>query len=175
MGDKIKVGYNGEVLEISPKQITVLTTKKIEWFKQTISLTGWTEDVDRDYDYGVINIDGTFPSTIGSFGYGVATSSNFSGKFSRITGYPADSSGVDSTKPLYTQWYHSGTTQLPLLNSRLVLYEADTSEGQSGSPVYIPNENIAHAIYTGVYNSSLNRCTRITDSVFSNIRSWASR
>lgn len=143
--------------------------------KNLYSVTGWTKDEDRDYDYGVINIDGTFPSTIGSFGYGVATSSNFSGKFARITGYPADRSGVDSTKPLYTQWYHSGTTQLPLLNSRLVLYDADTSGGQSGSPVYIPSENIARAIHTGVYSSSLNRGTRITDSVFANIQSWASK
>lgn len=30
VGDKIKVGYNGEVLEISPKQITVITIEKIE-------------------------------------------------------------------------------------------------------------------------------------------------
>ena len=59
----------------------------------------------RYYDYGAIHINGTFPSTIGTFGYGVATSSNFKGTFARITCYPADRQEpdyIDIDKPLYT-------------------------------------------------------------------------
>ena len=66
---------------------------------QFYSPVGWTRDNDHDYDYGVININGSFPSSIGSFGYGVATRSNFNGKFARITGYPADPR-YDTDKPL---------------------------------------------------------------------------
>lgn len=137
------------------------------------SVTGWTKYSDRNYDYAVINISGTFPSTIGTFGYGVATNSNFGGEFARITGYPADRDNLDATKPLYTQWYHSGTIKLPLLNSRAVYYYADTTKGQSGSPVYIPGENIARAIHTSEHTDNLNRGTRITNTVFANIQNWA--
>lgn len=139
------------------------------------SVTGWTEHSDRNYDYAVINISGTFPSTIGTFGYGVATNSNFGGEFARVTGYPADRDDLDANKPLYTQWYHSGTIKLPLLNSRAVYYTADTSRGQSGSPVYIPGENIARAIHTSEHKDNLNRGTRITKTVFANIQNWAAQ
>ncbi|MET3657800.1 trypsin-like serine peptidase [Sporosarcina psychrophila] len=134
---------------------------------------GWTRDRDVDYDYGVININGTFPSSIGTFGYGVATSSNFSGKFARMTGYPADPY-YDYDKPLYTQWYHSGTIDFPLIFPRRVLYDADASGGQSGSPIYIPSENIARAIHSG-WQGSVNRGTRITQEVYNNIRDWSAR
>lgn len=136
------------------------------------STTGWTRDADSDYDYGIININGTFPSSIGTFGYGVATTSNFSGRFARILGYPADPK-LDTDKPLYTQWYHSGTTDLL---TRKVLYDADTSSGQSGAPVYITNENIARAIHTGsAPSSNANRGTRITQAVFDNLQDWSAR
>ena len=134
------------------------------------SVKGWTNDKNYDYDYGLINISGTFPSTIGRFGYGVANTSNFDGKFARITGYPADPI-IDADKPLYTQWYHSGTVDL---TTRKAFYDADTTGGQSGSPVYIPSENIARAIHSG-YENGKNRGTRITQEVYDNLRDWASR
>ena len=61
------------------------------------------------------------------------------------------------------------------MNSRLVTYAADTSGGQSGAPVYIPSENIARAIHTGVYDNDKNRGTRITSEVYANIQSWAAK
>lgn len=134
------------------------------------SVNGWTVNGNLDSDYGLINISGTFPSTIGSFGYGVATTANFDGKFARITGYPA-SPTIDANKPLYTQWYHSGTVDL---STRRAFYDADTSGGQSGAPVYIPAENIARAIHSGSEGNT-NRGTRITQDVFNNLRDWASR
>lgn len=139
-----------------------------------IAPTGWTKDRNINYDYGVININGTFPSSIGSFGYGVATTSNFSNEFARVTGYPAHPVD-DAGKPLYTQWYHSGTIDLPLTAPRKVYYAADTSGGQSGSPVYIPGQNIARAIHSGPHNNNTNRGTRITQTVFDNIRDWSAR
>lgn len=134
------------------------------------SVVGWTDNESRSYDYGAIKIDGTFTSTLGHFGYGVAND-NIQDEFARITGYPADPI-VDNDKPLYTQWYHSSDVDL---TERFAFYAADTSGGQSGSPVYLPGENIARAIHTGGQDlrDGHNRGTRITSGVYSNLDNWA--
>ncbi|HWJ79129.1 MAG TPA: serine protease [Niallia sp.] len=131
------------------------------------SVKGFTENEVESNDYGAIKISGSFPASIGSFGYGVATESNFGGEFARVTGYP-----TDANKPLYTQWMHSGTIDLSILG--FAFHDADTTGGQSGSPMYLKENNIARAIHTGD-GKPKNVGVRITSGVFENLQLWANQ
>ena len=141
-----------------------------------LSVTGWTQDANPLFDYGVIQLDecgvdppGIYAGTMGllvhefSLDWVTAT----------IIGYPAEA------EPANTQWWHSG--QIIESQSRQLLYEIDTTPGQSGSPVYVTLNSMhqcqnwcALAIHTwGPYGAyELNRGTRITEPVLANYINW---
>lgn len=81
------------------------------------------------------------------------------------SGYPAD-------KRIGTQWFNSG--RIAEIGPRVVECGLDTDEGQSGSPIFMRNENservvVAVHAYGG---DSVNRGIRITDDVFDLFTSW---
>lgn len=123
---------------------------------QFMSFDDWIENRDRNFDMGVIILpeDCPFGKKVGWFGCKTfLDEKEYMGKIFNISGYPGEKGGRE-------QWKMSGEgeSQGPLLK-----YDIDTTGGQSGSPVWIVNDNKYYVI--GVHtmgNSSLgNFATRI--------------
>lgn len=123
---------------------------------QFMSFDDWIENRDRNFDMGVIILpeDCPFGKKVGWFGCKTfLDEKEYMGKTFNISGYPGEKGGRE-------QWKMSGEgeSQGPLLK-----YDIDTTGGQSGSPVWIVNDNKYYVI--GVHtmgNSSLgNFATRI--------------
>lgn len=131
------------------------------------SVRGWTEDADRDFDYGAILLpeDCTLGEELGWFGLEVREDNAFTNLTINISGYPGD-------KPSGTQWFHANV--VTDVRQHFVTYEVDTAGGQSGAPVWVfkpGSGRFGVGIHT---NGSLsgNSATRITDDVFDNITAW---
>lgn len=130
------------------------------------SVSGWVNNGDPNYDYGAIKLDRAIGNTTGWFGYRYSTTS-LDGTRQNISGYPGD-------KTYGTQWQHAD--QIRQTASMRLYYQNDTYGGQSGSPVYEPNNSscggpcglAVHAYGGSTYNSG----TRITQAVFNNFNTW---
>lgn len=130
------------------------------------SVTGWTNSGDPNYDYGAIKLDRAIGNTTGWFGYRYTTAS-LTGTAENISGYPGD-------KTYGTQWQHAD--QIRQTSTLRLYYQNDTYGGQSGSPVYEPNNSscggpcglAVHAYGGSTYNSG----TRITQAVYNNFNTW---
>lgn len=137
----------------------------IPW-SYAITVTGWTNNHDRNYDYAMIVLAENIGYTTGymSYGYDNNLCSNC---IVNINGYPGD-------KPFGTMW-HSNCPLTGLTTYRLY-YECDTYHGQSGSGVYMywtPDTRIIYGIHAyGVDFTGDNGATRINSSVFNNFQSW---
>lgn len=136
------------------------------------SVTGWTVDGDRDYDYGAILLPDTrrLGDELGWFGYTVRPDNYFPGIDLNLAGYPGDGgpAGIDGT-----QWQDH--RQVKQVNARQITYEIDTYGGQSGAPVWettTDGSRYGVAIHTWGTSTS-NGATRITSDVFDNILAWA--
>lgn len=129
------------------------------------SVVGWTRSGHRNHDYGAIVLPRgcAFPR-LGAFGFAALPDDTLGRLWLNLSGYPGD-------KPAGTQWFHSRTARS--VTPRTLVYEIDTAGGQSGAPVwrYADGQRHAVAIHT---NGSLsgNSATRISRSVFDNLRTW---
>jgi len=130
------------------------------------SVTGWTQNRDRNYDYGAIKLNCTVGNTTGWFGYRW-TSSSLTGQATYIAGYPGD-------KTYATMWRHDD--QVRITQTYRLYYANDTAGGQSGSPVWNGGASCSPcgiAIHAyGVDGTGYNGGTRITESVFNNLTTW---
>ncbi|MQA62661.1 MAG: trypsin-like serine protease [Actinophytocola sp.] len=128
------------------------------------SVTGWTGSGNHNYDYGAIILPTTLGSTVGWFGYSVASDSQLNGSVVNISGYPGD-------KPAGTQWYHSN--RVTSVNSTKVYYSVDTMGGQSGSAVYHLRDGSRYAVAVHAYGgATANSGTRVNREVFDNLSRW---
>lgn len=140
---------------------------KIGW-KRAISVKGWTEKHKRNYDYAMIVLKEDIGNRIGWMGYGWKKPLP---KYNvNINGYPAD-------KSFGTMWH--AFCKLRIIRTRRLYYACDTFGGMSGSAVYVYfKSNSKRTIYGihayGVDSTSYNGATRITKSVFSNLKRWKS-
>ncbi len=132
------------------------------------SVTGWTRDKGRNFDYGAIILPANcrLGARTGYFGYAYMSDNSLKNKYLNLSGYPGD-------KPSGTQWFHS--RRVKGVTDRTITYEIDTAGGQSGSPVwYINNGNrYAAGIHTNGHSSG-NSATRIVKAVYDNIKYWKS-
>ncbi len=130
------------------------------------SVTGWTQNRDRNYDYGAIKLNCTVGNSTGWFGYRW-TSSSLTGQASYIAGYPGD-------KSYGTMWRHNDSIRIT--QTYRLYYANDTYGGQSGSPVWNGGASCSPcgiAIHAyGVDGTGYNGGTRITQSVFNNLTNW---
>lgn len=128
------------------------------------SVTGWTNDKNRNSDYGAILLNTKIGNTVGYFGYAVRNDSFIMSKTLNLSGYPSDKGGS-------TQWFHARSPKS--VSSRVITYEIDTYGGQSGSPVWYLDGSSRYAV--GIHtngHSSGNSATRIVQAVYNNIMSW---
>ncbi|MCG8347939.1 MAG: serine protease [Chloroflexales bacterium] len=130
------------------------------------SVTGWTRDRNRDYDYGAIKLNCDVGDTTGWFGFRWQSSS-MNGQSTYLAGYPGD-------KSYATMWRHDD--QVRETRSRRLYYANDTYGGQSGSPVWNGRSNCSPcgiAIHAyGRDSTGYNGGTRITEAVFNNLLNW---
>ncbi|MCL6260962.1 serine protease [Aquiflexum sp. TKW24L] len=131
------------------------------------SVTGWTQNKDRNFDYGaiILPLSAKLGNTVGYFGYGIRNDAFLKSLTLNLSGYPGDKDGGS------TQWFHSRVTKG--VSSRVITYEIDTMGGQSGSPVWYKDGSSRYAV--GIHtngHSSGNSATRIVQAVFDNIQAW---
>ncbi len=134
------------------------------------SVTGWTEDQDIDYDYGLITLNTGFSA--GSFGMLYASDTTLDSTTAYLTGYPTGK----GTPPGTQQFGVPGGGRVTDCDSTLVYYTIDTSKGQSGSGVYRfwEGKRAIIAVHGGQYDSEENRGARITKDRYNRIRGWQS-
>ncbi|CAH1002262.1 hypothetical protein LEM8419_03181 [Neolewinella maritima] len=132
------------------------------------SVTGWTQNRDRNSDYGCIILpeNHRLGARTGWFGFAYMGDASLKQKYLNLVGYPGD-------KPAGTMWYHSRRAKS--LTSRTIVYDIDTAGGQSGSAVYHIKNGKRYAV--GIHtngSSGGNSATRITRAVFNLMKSWKS-
>jgi glutamyl endopeptidase len=137
----------------------------ISWAR-AVSVLGWTQSHKRDYDYAMIVLSQNIGDQLGWFGYG--WNSNLPMYNVNINGYPGD-------KPQGTMWH--SFCGLQIIQTFRLYYACDTFGGMSGSAVYVyQSSDQSRTIYGihayGVDSTGLNGATRITESVFNNLKTW---
>ncbi len=133
------------------------------------SVTGWTEDQDIDYDWGLLTLNTGFPQ-VGSFGLLYASDDTLDNTTAYLTGYPGDRGSPRGSQ----QFGVPGGGKVTDYDSTLVYYAIDTSPGQSGSGVYTfwEGKRAIIAVHGGQYDSDENRGARITKVRHDLIRAW---
>lgn len=145
--------------------------------KWVASVTGWTQNSDERYDYGVVKLSTNAGNTVGWFGWFWQTAS-LTGLPSVVAGYPGDKS------PAKSLWVAADIIRAT--EERQVFYKDDTFGGQSGSAVWYDrpsgsagcaNGPCAYAIHAyGLHGSAPhsdhNHATRITQAVSTNLTNW---
>lgn len=131
------------------------------------SLKGWTNKKDSGYDYGVIILpeNAALGQKTGWFGYGYKTDdSYFKNRAITLSGYPGDKGGSQ-------QWGMSGAATGVTNGGRKFAYQIDTYGGQSGSPVWVYENNgyYVRGIHT-TGSSNSNYATRINKNIFEKIK-----
>lgn len=130
------------------------------------SVSGWTRNNKRDYDYGAIVLpaDCRFGDRVGHFGYANYGAWTLRSLIVNLAGYPGDKGGS-------TQWWHA--RRLTSVGSRRLRYNIDSAGGTSGGPVwrYVNGQRYVVGIHTTGHSSG-NGATRINRSVFDRIKSW---
>lgn len=128
------------------------------------SVSGWTTDKKPDHDYGAIILpDNSLGNTVGHFGFASLTDAELDNLLVNNSGYPGD-------KPFGTQWFNAG--RVTKVTARRLFYMIDTYGGSSGSPVWRASGEKRHAVGIHAYGGCPNKATRITQSVFKNMKKW---
>ncbi len=132
------------------------------------STTEWVNFGDENNDIGAIILDRDIGTEIGYFAFGAYPNTDLENQLINISGYPGSVYGEE-------QMHHanriSNTTKYKLY------YDIDTEGGQSGSPVWIYNEDnkpVVIGIHSNGagYSNSANSGVRITHSLAKKIAAW---
>jgi glutamyl endopeptidase len=130
------------------------------------STTGWTQNKNRDNDYGAIILPTSYRpgDKTGYFGFAVKDDSYLMSSVLNLSGYPGDKGGNQ-------QWFMA--LKPKSVSSRVITYDIDTMGGQSGAPVWIKvgDARSCVGIHTNGYSSG-NSATRIVTAVFNNLQAW---
>jgi V8-like Glu-specific endopeptidase len=95
--------------------------------------TSWTATLDPDYDYGAIFVSSSFES-LGVDTYMPVVFDEEPG-FINLSGYPSEDLPDSTTGSAQEQW--RGFGDVGLYETRLMYYDATSSGGASGSPVWV--------------------------------------
>jgi V8-like Glu-specific endopeptidase len=106
-----------------------------------------------------------------SCGAGTAGMPVDSGVLSRMTGYTA---GYPRNQGGSTMWCFSGMLVVSA-QSPIMIYRGETTEGQSGSPVWIEQDGKRNLVGIVVARGSVNKVVRITWGVVEQLNKWMLR
>jgi V8-like Glu-specific endopeptidase len=141
------------------------------------SVSGWTVDGDRDYDYGAILLpaDQRLGDELGWFGYAVRDDAHINGITLNLAGFPGDGGKAGPERAEGTMWFNSRTVSEA--TEKQLVYEIDTYGGQSGAPVWeMAADSSRYGVGIHTWGASVNNgATRITREVFDNITLWTSQ
>jgi glutamyl endopeptidase len=130
------------------------------------SVTGWTQNQNRQNDYGAIILpaNARLGDRVGTFGFAVRDDNFLKSAVLNLSGYPGDKGGNQ-------QWFMAQKAKS--VSTRVITYEIDTMGGQSGAPVWVKigNTRFAVGIHTNGHSSG-NSATRIVQAVFNNLQNW---
>jgi glutamyl endopeptidase len=142
--------------------------------KSLHSVTGWTQNRDERYDYGVVKLNCLIGNTTGWFGFWWQ-GATLNGSSTIISGYPGD-------KPL-EHW--RSTDQVRATEAEQAFYQNDTVGGMSGSPVFAnrpPGSPFcagycvmgihAYGLHGAAPHSNNNHGTRFTEVKVNNLIAW---
>lgn len=126
------------------------------------SVTGWVQNHDENYDYGVIVLNNS--PGVGYFGMTTVSNNDLGGSSIYCYGYPCD-------KQFGTLWYSPG--HVYAYTPSLIYHTADTISCESGGPI-VRQSDYKHiiAIHTGPKNSVCNRSVRITSDIINYVRGF---
>ncbi len=134
------------------------------------SVTRWTEDRDRSFDYGAIFLPPagagqlSFGERLGFFGLARLSADELRQLEINLAGYPTD-------KAAGTVWWQA--RRLESVASRTLTYTIDTEGGQSGSPLWRVDGGARQAVGIHVRgHQSGNAAVRINRKVFDNLVRW---
>lgn len=132
--------------------------------RRLYTVTGWSVDGSKNFDYGAIKLDCSVGKQTGTFGY-FHTAKGLTDRPIKIFGYPCD-------KPSGQMWGMAGSVQAS--STYKVRYTIDTFGCQSGSAVYETRNDgpYAMAVHTYYDGGGTNSATRITREVFNNLNNW---
>ena len=107
------------------------------------TVDSWIYDRDPDFDYGVIHLDEDLGEQTGWFGFSSKGDLALSDSLVNISGYPADKNFGRQ------QWHHANRVLRPEANR--IFYDVDTYGGQSGSPVWIYEDESDVPVVIGIH------------------------
>lgn len=138
------------------------------------SVTGWTNDNDRNWDFALVTLDRDIGDVVGWLGYASVTDSTLSGTWIDIQGYPCDKGNC-------TQQYDGGgniDVVWDTFNPGNVYYRIDEMGGDSGAslrgtvngaPYVLGTNTCEHFWYMFNYYNCGNR---ITNDRFDLLTGW---
>lgn len=93
------------------------------------TLKQWIETADPDFDIGAITLDSDLGRLAGFFTTAALDGADLQSRLAHVSGYPESPGGG------LQQFHHRN--RIVTATERRLFYETDTSEGQSGAPVWI--------------------------------------
>ncbi|KPL07929.1 hypothetical protein AMJ85_09185, partial [candidate division BRC1 bacterium SM23_51] len=138
------------------------------WDVEVRAPSGWVDQQDPDYDWGLVTLDRNIGNIIGWLGYAYEAVGYYPGKVLNLAGYPGDR---DEGLGLY--WAANVATRA---TDNVLYHVIDTSTGQSGSPIwrYIEDTDQSHIMAVHTYGDrDENSGTRINETRFNSIRDWS--
>ncbi|MBN2910980.1 trypsin-like serine protease [Polycladomyces sp. WAk] len=104
------------------------------------SIAGWVNEGLEAYDFGALKLDRSIGNTTGTMGMRVEdTTFSYLGESVAVTGYPGDKHDQGY---YYSMWKGLGTVKDEGGQGKMIFYDVDTANGQSGAPVYQSSSSI---------------------------------
>jgi len=138
------------------------------------TLQQWKSNADPDFDIGAISLDTSLGNQVGFFAAASRPASELTLRLANVSGYP-ESPG-NGVRQLHSRNRILGAT------SRRLVYETDTTRGQSGAPVWIVDVDGGEPFVVGVHTYGTERTpegfapansgTLINAAILQQIRDW---
>ena len=139
------------------------------------SVDRWIDAEDPDFDIGCIHLPEPLGSKVGWFAVGALPPEHLESFLVNVSGYPAD-------RGAGAEQYH-GRNRIVRVTERRIFYEVDTYGGQSGSPVWIYEDDQSPPLAVGVhaygvggtpvsFGITANSAPRIIPEVLDTLTGW---
>jgi V8-like Glu-specific endopeptidase len=126
------------------------------FFAQRISVHPyWNGPFLPRFDVAVIHLDQDVGQRVGWFGLGARQRDQLVGCWAHITGYPGEMKETAAPGAIPLQacqlWHHAAPVER--IENERIFYKADTTEGQSGAPIYVlaDAQKISTPVVIGVH------------------------
>jgi glutamyl endopeptidase len=138
------------------------------------TLPSWEASGDPDFDLGAMRLEASPGNAVGFFAMAALAAADLESKLAHVSGYPH--LGGSNVR----QFHHRN--RIVTASRRRLFYETDTSEGQSGAPVWILEADGGTPKVVGVHTYGFdksppglppsNSATLVTTEVLAQIERW---